>query len=269
MSEIAETGNRDDLELIVDAARKAGQVAQGYFRNNPEVWWKNEGRSPVSAADFAANETLETILKKARPEYGWLSEETDDDVSRLERDTLFVIDPIDGTRGFIAGSEQWCVSVAVVTRGRPTAGVLYAPALDELYVASTDGPALKNGTPIAVSSRPSGETLRLASSEELLQGVDAEFRKTVQRIKHVPSLAYRLAMVADGRLEATLVKTGSHDWDLAAVDLILERAGGALADLAGQPLQYNGRSPTHGELCGAPRSHLQPLLKQLSQRRDS
>ena len=267
MDGAAADGRRDDLELIAAAAREAGAVALGYFRQSPEVWWKNEGRSPVSAADFAANRALEARLRAARPHYGWLSEETDDDASRLDCETLFVVDPIDGTRGFLAGLETWCVSVAVVTRGRPVAGTLFAPALDELFTAVAEGPALKNGSPIAVSGRPAAGPRRFAASEEMLEGADADFRRSIERIKHVPSLAYRLAMVADGRLEGTLVKRNSHDWDLAAADLILERAGGALVDLSGNPLVYNRPAVNHGELCGAASACLPELLSQLSHRR--
>jgi myo-inositol-1(or 4)-monophosphatase len=268
MSDFEEAGRRSDLDLIADAAQRAGKVALGFFRNEPEVWWKNEGRSPVSAADFAANETLASILRTERPNYGWLSEETDDDPERLNCETLFVVDPIDGTRGFIAGLELWCVSVAVVTRGRPTAGVLYAPALDELFTAEAGGPALKNGEPISVSGRPPHETQRLAAAEDMVTGFDADFRKTIQRVKHVPSLAYRLAMVADGRLEGTLVKRDSHDWDLAAADLILERAGGTLVDLSGNLLSYNRPDVSHGELCGVSKAYLPEFLHQLSHRRN-
>ena len=145
-----ESGQHDwqaDLELIRRAATEAGEVAHSFFGRSPEVWWKNEGRSPVSAADFAANERLEKLLITARPHYGWLSEETDDDNARLSHETLFVVDPIDGTRAFIAGERTWCVSVAVVHQGRPVAGVLVAPALDEEFYACVDGPALKTIQP--------------------------------------------------------------------------------------------------------------------------
>jgi myo-inositol-1(or 4)-monophosphatase len=269
MSDTEGAGKQSDLELIVDAAKQAGAVALSFFRQSPEVWWKNEGRSPVSAADFAANETLASILMPARPTYGWLSEETDDDPARLDCETLFVVDPIDGTRGFIAGMETWCISVAVVTNGRPVAGVLYAPALDELFVAETHGPALKNGSEISVSNADEHAVQRLATAEEMLTGFEPDFRKTVERVKHIPSLAYRLAMVADGRLEGTLVKRDSHDWDLAAADLILQRAGGALVDLSGDLLIYNKASVSHGELCGAAVAHMPTFLHQLSHRRDS
>ncbi|MBB5571606.1 MULTISPECIES: 3'(2'),5'-bisphosphate nucleotidase CysQ [Rhizobium] len=268
MSDRDAVGQLNDLDLIVEAARQAGDIALSFFRQSPEVWWKNEGRSPVSAADFAANEKLAAILRPARPDYGWLSEETDDDAERLSHETLFVVDPIDGTRGFLSGLELWCVSVAVVTNGRPTAGVLYAPALEELFVATADGPALKNGKPIAVSDRPEHDIHRLAAGEDMLSGFDPDFRKTVERAKHVPSLAYRLAMVADGRLEGTIVKRNSHDWDVAAADLILERAGGALVDLFGHPLNYNRADVSHGELCGASSARLPEFLRQLSHRRN-
>jgi myo-inositol-1(or 4)-monophosphatase len=260
---------RRDLELICDAARQAGKVALGYFRRSPEVWWKNEGRSPVSAADFAANETLATILRAARPDYGWLSEETDDDAARLTCETLFVVDPIDGTRGFLDGHDRWCVSVAVVSKGRPVASALFAPALDELFAACRDGAAFKNDVEIAVSDRCPPQMSRLSSTEEMLTGLDPAFRQTVERANHVPSLAYRLAMVADGRLEGTLVKRNSHDWDLAAADLILERAGGALVDLEGKPLIYNREIVSHGELCGAAVAAMPEFLRQLSHRRGS
>lgn len=255
---------QSDLELIIDAARQAGNVALGYFRQSPEVWWKNEGRSPVSAADFAANEILETLLRAARPDYGWLSEESDDDAGRLERETLFVVDPIDGTRAFIAGQDTWCVSVAVVHRGRPVAGVLVAPAFGEEFAAIADGPAIKNGVPIHVADRAPGDPLRLAVAEDMLARLAPPFVREVERIKHVPSLAYRLAMVADGRIDGTLVKRNSHDWDLAAADLILERAGGSLVDLAGERLIYNRRQVSHAELCGATDDDLPRLLHHLT-----
>ncbi len=125
-----------DLELITTAAMAAGEKALGFFRKNPDFRYKNEDRSPVSEADYAANDVLKERLLAARPNYGWLSEETDDDEARLGCETVFVVDPIDGTRAFIAGKDVWCVSVAVVHEGRPVAGVLYAPALIELYQAA-------------------------------------------------------------------------------------------------------------------------------------
>lgn len=252
-----------DLALIAAAAREAGEIALGFFGRSPEVWWKNEGASPVSAADFAANEVLLGRLRAARPDYGWLSEETDDDSSRLSRSTVFVVDPIDGTRAFIAGKKTWCVSVAVVHQGRPVAGALFAPALDEAFGAHATGPAMMNGQAIAVRPAAS-DPLRIAASQEMLNRFDAAFRAGLKRVEHIPSLALRLAMVADGRIDATLVTASSHDWDLAAADLILERAGGLLFDRAGERLFYNRATVDHDILCATAGSRVSPFVKALS-----
>ncbi len=253
-----------DLRLITEAAREAGKVAMAHFGQSPEVWWKNEGRSPVSAADYAANRILEEILRHARPNYGWLSEETDDDPARLSCDTLFVIDPIDGTRAFLAGKDTWCVSVAVVYKGAPVAGILVAPSLGEEFAATIDGPARRNGQDIAVSTAGIEDSLKLASAQDMVASFSPVLRPRIERVEHIPSLAYRLALVADGRIDATLVKKSSHDWDLAAADLILARAGGGITDLDGQPLVYNREEVTHPVLCAASAELLPALLKNIS-----
>jgi myo-inositol-1(or 4)-monophosphatase len=259
-----------DLELITTAAMAAGEKALTYFRKNPEFRYKAEDRSPVSEADYAANDILKDRLLSARPNYGWLSEETDDDEARLGCDTVFVVDPIDGTRGFIAGKDVWCVSVAVVHKGRPVAGVLYAPALIELFQGLEGAPARRNGVVIRVSKPVPGHPLRFAIAEDLLPKLKAGYRRGAQsgtadetqvaRVSHVPSLAYRIAMIADGRIDGTVVKRNAHDWDLAAADLILQQAGGVLTGLDGRPLLYNRPSVSHGVLCGATLPALEPLL---------
>lgn len=251
-----------DLDLIRDAARQAGEVALGFFGQSPEVWWKNGGQSPVSAADFAANDCLQNLLTKARPDYGWLSEENDDDQARLSAQTVFVVDPIDGTRGFINGATNWCVSVAVVHQGSPVAGVLFAPALQEEFSAALDGPALKNGEAISVAVHRPDDVLNIAASAEMVEKFEPEYRKLLSRVKHVPSLAYRLAMVADGRIDGTLVARNSHDWDLAAADLILSRAGGSLVDTHGARLVYNRETVKHATLFAGGESVIKSLLRQ-------
>jgi myo-inositol-1(or 4)-monophosphatase len=246
-----------DLDLLLTAARSAGDAAMAYFRNAPETWWKNEGRSPVTAADYAANDILIDLLRTARPTYGWLSEETEDDGARRDVETLFVVDPIDGTRAFMNGLATWCVSAAVVHRGRPVAGVLVAPALGETFTATLEGPALKNGLPIAARD-PAG-SLAIASPADAFRRLEAAFGGAAHRVEHIPSLAYRLAMIADGRIDATLVHPHSHDWDIAAAELILERAGGRLVNLDGGPVGYNEPSISHGAMCAAHESTLERL----------
>ncbi|MGE7371341.1 3'(2'),5'-bisphosphate nucleotidase CysQ [Neorhizobium sp. NPDC001467] len=251
-----------DLDLIRDAARQAGEVALGFFGQSPEVWWKNADQSPVSAADFAANDRLQAVLTAARPHYGWLSEETDDNPARLSTETVFVVDPIDGTRGFINGATNWCVSVAVVHRGAPVAGVLFAPALGEEFSAVIDGPAQKNGAAISVADHRPDDVFNIAASAEMVEKFEPEYRRLLSRVKHVPSLAYRLAMVADGRIDGTLVARNSHDWDLAAADLILSRAGGSLVQTDGSRLVYNRETVKHATLFAGGRSVIESLLAQ-------
>src|SRR5690606_16124792 len=137
----------DDLELLRSTAVAAGIIASSYFRRDIKSWTK-ENASPVSEADIIVDRFLAANLLQARPDYGWLSEETADNPSRLECERVFVVDPIDGTRAFLRGEDVWTVSLAVVENGVPVAGVVYAPARDELYEASKGDGARLNGQPL-------------------------------------------------------------------------------------------------------------------------
>jgi myo-inositol-1(or 4)-monophosphatase len=235
----------EDLVLLLDAARQAGVIAMGYFGNSPEVWMKG-GTSPVSEADYAADKYLRETLLAARPDYGWLSEETADDLARLSAPRTFVVDPIDGTRGFLQGLDTWCVSVAVVERGKSLVGVLECPAKQETYRAVRGEGAFLNARPIHVN-RP-GQMLQVAGPQAMIDRLSPEWQERLTRIPHIPSLAYRLAMVASGTLDATFVKPNAHDWDIAAADLILREAGGELTGRDGQAPNYGGEAIRHGAL---------------------
>ena len=248
-----------DLQLILGAGEEAGRIAMRHFRNAPDVWYKNEGTSPVSAADMAVDAFLKDALLGARPDYGWLSEETVDAADRLTHDDVFVVDPIDGTRAFIEGVETWCVSIAVVKKGEPVAGALVAPALAEIFVAAKDGPAFKNGGRLSPPEPEQHRALRFAAPQRLVNGLADRLGREVTRMPHVPSLAYRLAMVADGRLDATLVNPKARDWDIAAADLILSRVGGQVTTLAAETIAYNRAETDHGILV-AGGSALMPRL---------
>jgi myo-inositol-1(or 4)-monophosphatase len=235
---------RADLELIREAAREGGEIAMRHFGRDPEVWMKG-GSSPVTAADIAVDTFLRDALTAARPDYGWLSEETVDTTQRLSAPRTFVVDPIDGTRAFIDGRRTWCVSIAVVENGVPLAGVLDCPALEEVYEAVADGKATRNGAAISVAVPGGG--LRIAGPKPMLAQAPDHLRSG-KPMPYVPSLAYRIAMVASGDLDATFVKANSHDWDLAAADLILRRAGGAVLDVTGAAPFYAGPEPRRGPL---------------------
>ncbi|RVD20154.1 3'(2'),5'-bisphosphate nucleotidase CysQ [Mesorhizobium sp. M4B.F.Ca.ET.017.02.2.1] len=239
------TGAREDLALLRDAAREAGAIAMRYFGNNPKVWMKG-GTSPVSEADHAADAYLRQTLLKARPGYGWLSEETADDHARLAAHRTFVVDPIDGTRGFLDGLHSWCVSVAVVENGVTLAGVLECPAKHETYWALPGEGAFLNGERIRVRALP--DNVDIGGPKPLVDLLPEAWQGRLHRMPYIPSLAYRLAMIAAGKLDATFVKPNAHDWDIAAADLILREAGGALLDRQGRPPRYAGAVIHHGAL---------------------
>jgi myo-inositol-1(or 4)-monophosphatase len=230
-----------DLALIRVAAEQAGRIALAYFHGHEEMDVRMKGgNSPVSAGDLAADTFLREFLTGARPDYGWLSEESVD-VSRTRRQTAprsFIIDPIDGTRAFIDGRDVWCVSVAVVEGPVPVAGVLECPALEERYWASAGGGAFKDGARLVIGSARSEPVV--AAPPKAVEQLERAFPDGFTRHGHIPSLAYRLAMVADGTLDATLVKPNSHDWDIAAAVLILNEAGARLTTMDGADVALNG-----------------------------
>jgi myo-inositol-1(or 4)-monophosphatase len=233
-----------EIALLSDAAARAGEIAMRYYRRDPGVWMK-VGDSPVSEADIAVDTFLKESLLRARPDYGWLSEETPDARSKGVSGRAFVVDPIDGTRAFIEGRKTWCVSVAIVEDGRPIAGVLDCPAREERFWAVRGRGAWKNGEALQV--RPPRGPARVAGPRELIDRL-AMPSDQLDRAHYVPSLAYRIAMVASGRLDASFVRPNSHDWDLAAADLILNEAGGSLLTRSGHAPRYLGEDPKHGTL---------------------
>jgi len=238
-----------DVDLLVDAAREAGRLVMGYWRRDPKVWHKAES-SPVTEADIAADDFLKERLLGARPSYAWLSEETADDPARLGAARVFVVDPIDGTRGFIAGGDEWVVSVALLVDDRPAAGVLYRPVTGELYRAVAGQGATLDGMPLRVREEDPSRALRVAGSSAMLRRAKAagvEFART----GFIASLALRIAMVASGRIDLALANPAAYDWDVAAADLILGEAGGALTDVHGRPLEYNRALPRHPALIAA------------------
>ncbi|MFI0843609.1 3'(2'),5'-bisphosphate nucleotidase CysQ [Mesorhizobium sp. IMUNJ 23232] len=234
-----------DLELLREAAAEGGRIAMRYFRQKPEVWMK-AGSSPVSEADYAVDRFLRETLLAARPDYGWLSEETADSAARLDARRTFVVDPIDGTRAFLEGQDIWCVSAAIVENGLSVAGVLDCPARRQVYWALPGQGAYRNGVRLKV--RAPGARLEIGGPKALIDAMPQRWRDVLERRAYIPSLAYRIAMIADGSLDATFVKPNAHDWDLAAADLILREAGGMLLnDRREQPL-YAGKIVNHGAL---------------------
>ncbi|MBW8708809.1 MAG: 3'(2'),5'-bisphosphate nucleotidase CysQ [Alphaproteobacteria bacterium] len=225
---------REDLTLLEDTVREAGHIARRFYGGDYKKWHKEEG-SPVTEADLAVNKYLCDTLTAARPEYGWLSEETTDDPARLARRTVFIIDPIDGTVAFLKNRPHFTICAGIVADGRPVCGVVYNPISDELYSARTGAGAHRNGTPIHVSARHGLEDCAMLGDRTQLTA--APFPP--MHVQNRNSVAYRLVLVADGSADASVSLTCKRDWDLAAADIILHEAGGCLTDARGAVMTYN------------------------------
>ena len=252
----------EDLELLIDATREAGAIAHSYFGRSPETWYKGAERSPVSEADMASDRYLRERLLSARPDYGWLSEETLDDPSRLDRERVFIVDPIDGTRGFIGGKVDWCVSVAIAENGVAVAGVLASPARGDLWWASRGNGAYLNSELLSVASdRPVVRPLRLSMPDMLANKSITDPGFLIERAPGGPSLALRLARVASGDLGGVLVRPRSNEWDLAAADVLLSETGHCLVDESGERVAFNRPDPSHGFLMAASREDIGPLRR--------
>lgn len=263
-----ETGPRIDAaaarDLLIEAAREAGVIALSYFRSGERTTARVDfkaGGSPVTEADLAVDAFLQTRLGVAFEGAGWLSEETEDDPRRLARANVLIVDPIDGTRAFLTGDPRWAVSIALVVGERPIAGVVHAPALQETYAAARLCGAAMNGAAIAVSPRRTLAEARVAGPKPMAEAIARGAETSFAWQPKVPSLAYRMALVASGALDLALASEKSHDWDIAAADLILEEAGGRLVEASGELLRYNKAETRHGVLFGAPAKLIGPLVE--------
>ena len=241
----------NDLALLTDAARAAGQIALRFWKNTPQIWDKADA-SPVTEADLAVNDMLHQRLRSARQGYGWLSEETPDDTARLDCEHVFIIDPIDGTRAFIAGEKHFSHSLAVAKNGAITAAVVYVPALDRMYGATRDGPALMNDEQLTASTKALNEYPNILMSKATLNPDHWHGPPPVMQRSFRASIAYRLALVADGSFDAMLSFRPSWEWDIAAGSLIAARAGAKVCDCRGNPLQFNSpAAKSHGIFAGS------------------
>jgi myo-inositol-1(or 4)-monophosphatase len=238
---------RDNLEGVM---REAGELARVTSRRTFKRWTKGDDHSPVSEADIAVNDLLRARLGALLPEAGWLSEETEDDLPGRAMPLAWIVDPIDGTRAFISGRADWTISVALVEDGRPRLAALYAPVTEEMFLALRGQGATLNGTAIAARDGEALVGARIAGPKRYLDSLTKLIPTVLPQLK-VHSLALRLTRVAHAEFDAAFASPGSHDWDLAAADLLMHEAGGVLTDFAGRALSYNRSEVVHGALIAA------------------
>lgn len=245
----------NDLALLETTVREAGAIARSFFGGDYKRWDKSKG-NPVTEADLAVDKFLMEAFLAARPNYGWLSEETEDNAARLTAEALFVVDPIDGTVAFMKGRPHFTISVAVVVAGRPVVGVVFNPMLDEMFSARVGHGATLNGAPIFVSAQMLVESSRMVAAADMFQ--HPAWNNPPNRpwpadmhIENRNSIAYRLALVACGQWDAMMALSPKRDWDLAAGDLILCEAGGVVTTHDGGPLIYNRPETVQPSILGA------------------
>jgi myo-inositol-1(or 4)-monophosphatase len=231
-----------DLQLLKDVVREAGARAIALREAGLSIEHK-PGGSPVTNADHDIDAFLKERLRAARPDYGWLSEETPDNPERLAKSTLFLCDPIDGTSAFMKGKEAWSICAAVVANGRPVAGVVFAPSVNEFYEAEAGEGARLNGAPIRVTDRVQLEGCAMLGDAKMFAHPAWPEQWPPMHIETRNSIAYRMALVAAGRFDAVLAPSPKHDWDLAAGDLIVTEAGGLVTDHKGRSFVYNRPNP--------------------------
>jgi myo-inositol-1(or 4)-monophosphatase len=246
------------LSAVGTAVREAGSLAARTFQTTLKNWTKTGG-SPVTEADIAVDNFLRERLTGLAPDSGWLSEESIDDLARLHAPRLWVVDPIDGTRAYLAGRTDWSISVALVEDGRPILAAIFAPMEQRLYLASVGKGTTLNGVNVTASPGASLEHARAAGPKPMLQKLSSHVPTVIAEPK-VFSLALRLARVADATLDIAFASENSHDWDLAAADLLVHEAGGTLTTFDGQKLIYNRTDPLHGALVAAGRSRHETFL---------
>lgn len=256
-------GPEAELELLIGAAEAAGDVALRHFSGDRAAQEKPGGQGPVTEADLEVDALLKVQLTSARPDYGWLSEETPDSAERLVRERVFIVDPIDGTRAFVEGNRSWAHSIALAENGVVTAAVVYLPAKDRLYAAAAGGPATLNGSPITVdpAADEGGELLAAKPNfaPEHWPGGLTPMRRAFRS-----SLANRLALVGEGRFSAMLSLRRVWEWDIAAGCLIAEAAGARVSTHRGGRLLFNSSEGKLDSVLAAPPVLHGKLLERLT-----
>ncbi|HEY4205085.1 MAG TPA: 3'(2'),5'-bisphosphate nucleotidase CysQ [Xanthobacteraceae bacterium] len=257
-------GSVRDRDLLAATVREAGALALSMFRTELKTWTKGAS-SPVSEADMAVNDLIERGLRQATPDYGWLSEESADDTVRLAKRRVWIVDPIDGTRSYLAGREDWCVSAALVEDGAPILAAVFAPVSNEFFFAAKGVGATLNDATIRATAGTDLDFPRIAGPQPIVERLGMP-PGGVAIHPRIGSLALRLCRIADGKLDVAFAGGRSRDWDIAAADLIVHEAGGRMTMLSGEPIGYNRPEVTHGVLVAAGRDRHTHIIEHFRHR---
>lgn len=252
---------RKEQNELVRSVTEAGKIALKFYHGEVKSWEKNPG-DPVSEADLAIDTYLKETLLAAHPDYGWLSEETVDDPSRLNKERVWIVDPIDGTRSFIAGKPEFTVSAALVENGKPVCAALLNPVTEEFFQAVIGEGATLNGKKLICSDKTDLDGARLLASRKAFEWHNWLEDAPNAKFDHLNSIAYRMAVVASQDYHASLSLSAKSDWDIAAADLILSEAGGLSTTSRNEALIYNQKDPVHETVISSGAA-LHPVLMDL------
>jgi myo-inositol-1(or 4)-monophosphatase len=231
-----------DLPLIEAAAREAGALARTFFGKPVETWSKGAA-GPVTEADLAVDKLLREKLCGARPDYGWLSEESNDGPVRLSRSRAWVVDPIDGTQAFIAGKPEFVISIGLAANGKAAAGVVYNPLTDELWAGAAGAGASLDGAAISPTNRNTLEGASLIGRPRFYDDRRWPAPWPPLNLTWRPAIAHRLALIASGAFDGLVLPAFKHEWDVAAGAAIIAAAGGRITDLWDGELHFNQPEP--------------------------
>ena len=231
-----------EMSVAQEAARAAGKVILRWYESDYTVRQKGSD-SPVTEADTEANRCIHEHVARAFPDDGWLSEETRDSPARLGKTRVWVVDPLDGTKEFIKHIPEFCVCIGLVENGEPILGVTYNPVRDEMFAADRGAGATLNGHRVGVSARAElADATVLASRSEVSRGEWKAFENEM-RVDLTGSVAYKLALIAAGRADATFSLTPKNEWDVCSGAALILGAGGRFATRHGQPRRFNQADP--------------------------
>jgi myo-inositol-1(or 4)-monophosphatase len=252
----------DELHILNDAIRAAGAEVNRLASDGFDIQIKPD-RSPVTSADLAVNRILQSRLLGVFPRDGWLSEESPDGPARLSKTRVWVVDPIDGTKAFIHGEPEFCISVALVEEDRPVVAAIFNPSTGELFTATRGGGLHLNHEPVARQEEGMDRLPIIALSP---WGQQVERFKCVEEYatsRPMRSIAWALALTASERIHAVLTFEPENEWDVAAGALLIEEGGGTLQDGEGEALRFNRPEPRYRGIIATSRHCPDPVRRQL------
>ena len=231
----------NDLKLAINASLKAGEIIMQYYCDDYEIKVKGY-HNPVTTADKEADSYLKSTLMSARPQYGWLSEETVDSKNRLNKEKVWIVDPLDGTKEFIEGVPQFVVSIALVEKGIPIIGVLHNPVTKETFHAAKGGGAYLDQGQYRCSIKDSTRDMVILNSRsETRRGLWEPYKKHFKELRPIGSVAYKMGLTAIGKADIFATLRPKNEWDICAGTCLINEAGGKVINLNGKDITFNNQ----------------------------